>query len=165
MADSYIGIDVYVTHCCRCSHTEFHYSGTGSVRATLVCKNGFILATSTQPTTTFRDKSDHRIFEQSTTEIWAAIATAVRACLTEARVDRSTIKGLGFDATCSLAVSDEHGEPVTITKGKGLGKHGHRNVILWADHRAEAEAQIINASGSIVLNYVGGTMSVSPSAN
>ena len=136
-------------------------SGTGSVRATLIRQDGIVLATSTQPTTTFRDKSDHRIFEQSTTEIWKGIAASVRACLAEANVSPSAVKGLGFDATCSLAVSDERGEPVTITKGENIGKNGERNIILWADHRAEAEAELINASGSIVLNYVGGTMSVS----
>ncbi|KAF8516640.1 Pentulose kinase [Gautieria morchelliformis] len=144
MADTYIGIDV----------------GTGSVRATLVRQDGITLATSTQPITTFRDKSDHRIFEQSTTDIWKGIAACVRACLAQANVNPSTVKGLGFDATCSLAVSDENGEPVTITEGGDIGTNGERNVILWADHRAEAEAEQINASGSIVLNYVGGKMSL-----
>lgn len=145
----------------RCSLSVL-YRGTGSVRATLVGQDGRILANSTHPTTTFRDKSDHRIFEQSTTEVWKGIAASVRACLTEAKVNPSAVKGLGFDATCSLAVCDDRGEPITITKGENIGKQGERNIILWADHRAEAEAELINASGSIVLNYVGGTMSVSP---
>lgn len=35
-----------------------------------------------------------------------------------------------------------------------------RDIVLWADHRAEEEANIINATGSSVLDYVGGTMSV-----
>lgn len=138
-----------------------HYRGTGSVRAMLVHENGQILASSTQPTITFRDEFDHNIFEQSTTDIWKAIGMAIRTCLAEAKVEPSLVKGLGFDATCSLAVSDENGDPVTVTKGKDLGKNGERNVILWADHRAEKEAEIINKSGSVVLNYVGGTMSVS----
>lgn len=137
------------------------YSGTGSVRATLVRHDGSVLATSSQSTTTFRDKSDHRIFEQSTTDIWKGIASSIQACLAEANVSPSMVKGLGIDATCSLAVSDDRGQPITVTKGNNLGLHGERNVILWADHRAEAEAELINASGSIVLNYVGGTMSVS----
>lgn len=136
-------------------------SGTGSVRATLVREDGQILASSTQPTTTFRDKNDHRIFEQSTTEIWKGIGTVVQQCLADAKVEPASVKGLGFDATCSLAVSDENGHPVTVTKGKDIGKNGERNIILWADHRAEKEAEIINKSGSVVLNYVGGIMSVS----
>jgi len=119
------------------------------------------LASSTQPTTTFRDKNDHRIFEQSTTEIWKGIGTVVQQCLADAKVEPASVKGLGFDATCSLAVSDENGHPVTVTKGKDIGKNGERNIILWADHRAEKEAEIINKSGSVVLNYVGGIMSVS----
>lgn len=35
------------------------------------------------------------------------------------------------------------------------------NVILWADHRAEEEAEKINATGEGVLGFVGKTMSVS----
>lgn len=42
----------------------------------------------------------------------------------------------------------------------GLGKSGERNVILWADHRAEREAEEINKTGEAVLNFVGGVMSV-----
>lgn len=143
----YVGIDV----------------GTGSVRATLVDKFGHVSAISTQNTKTWRDPTDSRIFEQSTADIWSAVGTVIRAVLKDAGVDPSQVKGLGFDATCSLAVTDFEGEPVVVTKGEELGQHGERNVILWADHRAEKEADLINATGSIVLDYVGGKMSVCPS--
>ena len=58
-------------------------------------------------------------------------------------------------------MSDLQGNPVTVTKGENLGKLGERNIILWADHRAEEEARLINSTGSVVLDYVGGVMSVS----
>ena len=141
----YIGIDV----------------GTGSVRAALVAHAGAVVASSTKDTTTFRDEKDHRIFEQSTTEIWGAICACVKNVLAEARIDPARVKGVGFDATCSLAVTDLQGNPVTVTKGGELGKNGDRNIILWADHRAEEEAKLINSTGSVVLDYVGGVMSVS----
>lgn len=140
----YIGIDV----------------GTGSARAGLVKTDGAIVASSTQDTITWRDPQDHRIFEQSTTDIWSGICTAVRAVLKESKVSPADVKGLGFDATCSLAVSDFKGEPVTVTKGDRLGQPGERNIILWADHRAEKEAKLINSQHSIVLDYVGGVMSL-----
>jgi len=141
----YIGVDV----------------GTGSARAALVTKLGKVVASSTQPTKTWRDPHDHRIFEQSTTDIWSCIGVAVRECLTSSGVPKERVKGLGFDATCSLAVTDLQGEPVLVSKGEELGTKGDRNVVLWADHRAEKEAEMINATGSVVLDYVGGTMSVS----
>lgn len=147
----YIGIDV----------------GTGSVRAALVAHSGRIVASATKDTKTFRDPSDHRIFEQSTTDIWDAACSCVAKVLsgdgdgTGGRIDPARVKGIGFDATCSLAVTDMQGNPVTVTKGEDLGKVGDRNVILWADHRAEEEARLINGTGSVVLDYVGGTMSVS----
>lgn len=71
------------------------------------------------------------------------------------------MQGVSFDATCSLAVVDEEGTPISVTKGQGLGREGDRNVILWADHRAEREAEEINKTGEGVLNFVGGVMSVS----
>ncbi|KIM42840.1 hypothetical protein M413DRAFT_444492 [Hebeloma cylindrosporum] len=140
----YIGIDV----------------GTGSVRASLVSKSGKVVASSTQATKTWRDPLDHRVFEQSTTDIWAGAGKVIKACLQSSGVDPSAVKGLGFDATCSLAVTDFDGVPVVVTKGENLGRHGERNIILWADHRAEEEADLINSTGSIVLDYVGGTMSL-----
>ena len=139
--------------------------GTGSVRAALVAKSGGIVASATKDTQTFRDNRDHRIFEQSTTDIWNAIRTCVSQVLSSSsdgsRIDPARVKGIGFDATCSLAVSDLQGNPVTVTKGENLGKLGERNIILWADHRAEEEAKLINSTGSVVLDYVGGVMSVS----
>lgn len=141
----YIGVDV----------------GTGSARASLVKKDGTVITSSTQETMTYRDADDHRIFEQSTSNIWSAISTAIKKCLAESKVPGSAVKGLGFDATCSLAVTDLEGEPVTVTRGDQLGQLGDRNIVLWADHRAEKEADLINSTGSVVLDYVGGTMSVS----
>lgn len=141
----YIGIDV----------------GTGSARAALVKQDGTLVASSTQDTNTWRDPKDHRIFEQSTTDIWDAISKTVKAVLAEAKVSPSHVKGLGFDATCSLAVSDFEGNPITVTKGDKVGQVGERNIILWADHRAEEEADLINSTGNTVLDYVGGVMSVS----
>lgn len=139
--------------------------GTGSVRAALVAKSGGIVASATKETKTFRDSKDHRIFEQSTTDIWDAICSCVGQALASgpngARIDPANVKGIGFDATCSLAVSDMQGNPITVTKGEELGKLGDRNIILWADHRAEEEAKLINSTGSVVLDYVGGVMSVS----
>ncbi|KAF8239558.1 Pentulose kinase [Tricholoma matsutake] len=140
----YIGIDV----------------GTGSARASIIKKDGTVVASSTQETMTYRDPNDHRIFEQSTTNIWSSISRAIKTCLEESKVAASAVKGLGFDATCSLAVTDLSGEPVVVTKGDKLGQHGDRNIVLWADHRAEKEAELINSTGSVVLDYVGGTMSL-----
>ncbi|KAG8708072.1 hypothetical protein FRC09_001461 [Ceratobasidium sp. 395] len=128
--------------------------GTGSARAALVSSTGTLLASSTQATTTWRSDTDARIFEQSTTEIWRAICTATRACLASTSVSPSKVAGIGFDATCSLAVTDRLGAPVCVTSGEGLGAEGDRNIILWADHRAEEEADIINKSGAVVLDYI-----------
>lgn len=143
-ASYYLGIDV----------------GTGSARAALVKPDGTALASASQDTKTWRDPIDHRIFEQSTTDVWKSICNAVKEVLARSKVPPKHVKGIGFDATCSLAVTDWEGESITVTRGTQLGELGERNIILWADHRAEKEADLINATGSSVLDYVGGVISV-----
>ncbi|CEH17506.1 related to ribitol kinase [Ceraceosorus bombacis] len=148
----YIGVDV----------------GTGSARAALLDADGNILSESTHATRTWRSDADARIFEQSTDDIWARISQAVRDVLKilPAGTSSKDVKGIGFDATCSLAVINANGEPIEVTpEPEGNWKVGgaegeRRNIILWADHRAEEEAKKINSTGSMVLNYVGGTMSL-----
>ena len=140
----YLGIDV----------------GTGSARAALVKADGTVLASASQDTKTWRDPTDHHIFEQSTTDVWKSICTAVREVITRSGVSPEIVKGIGFDATCSLAVTNWEGEPIIVTRGPQLGEPGERNIVLWADHRAEKEADLINATGSSVLDYVGGSISV-----
>lgn len=134
--------------------------GTGSARAALVTVDGTILAESTYATKTFRLESDSRIFQQSTKDIWSQISSAVQDVLKESKVDNSLVKGIGFDATCSLAVTNRQGRAIDVTPNSNF-EAGERNVILWADHRAEEEAKLINSTGNMVLNYVGKTMSVS----
>lgn len=128
------------------------------------------------PTLTHRSPTDHRIFEQSTTNIWTSLATSCRQILKVSGVDPAKVKGIGFDATCSLAVVDKAGRPVSVSRSSAvagddseddanLGRlvEGEEawNVILWADHRAEEEAEKINSTGEGVLGFVGKTMSVS----
>ncbi|KAJ9093599.1 hypothetical protein QFC19_008266 [Naganishia cerealis] len=134
--------------------------GTGSARAALLDSRGRILADSMENTITYRDESDHRIFEQSTANIWSCLAKCCKSVLSQSGVSPEAIKGVSFDATCSLAVVDRDGKTISVTKGQGLGKEGDRNVILWADHRAEKEAEEINQTGEGVLNFVGGAMSL-----
>ena len=65
------------------------------------------------------------------------------------------MSGLAFDATCSLAVFDRSGDTVTVsTTGDDRW-----NVVMWADHRATAEAAAITATGHRSLRHVGGVMS------
>lgn len=99
--------------------------------------------------------------EQSTTDIWNAICTCVKQVVAEAQVAPTAIKGIGFDATCSLAVfTHDTDEPVPVTGPDFANDGNDRNVILWLDHRPVAETEKINGTGHNLLRYVGGTMSV-----
>lgn len=143
--------------------------GTGSGRACLVDKAGKLIAEHSEATKTHRSPTDHRIFEQSTSDIWDALSKCCKTVLASSGVAPSAVKGIGFDATCSLAVTDKTGEPVSVSRighdqgsesDANLGLPGDWNIILWADHRAEEEAEKINSTGEGVLGFVGKTMSL-----
>jgi D-ribulokinase len=127
--------------------------GTGSARAGVFDASGRMLASAKQDISLFQ--SDGAIAEQSSHEIWRAVCTAVTEALARAEVAPEQVAGLGFDATCSLVVLGEKGQPLPV----GSSEDPERNIIVWMDHRAVAQAEHINQSGHDVLRYVGGRIS------
>src|SRR5947208_15787810 len=137
MRQAFIGVDV----------------GTSSARAGVFDEKGTLLATARHPITVWHEAGS--VVEQSSSEIWAACAVSVCAAMAEAAVPPSAVKGIGFDATCSLVVLDAGANPLTVsTSGEA-----RRNIIVWMDHRAIAEARLVNDTHDDVLRYVGGSIS------
>ncbi|WP_315812360.1 FGGY-family carbohydrate kinase [Bradyrhizobium sp. SZCCHNR2028] len=137
MRQAFIGVDV----------------GTTSTRAGIFDCNGRLLAAARHPIQTWHEAGD--VVEQSSDDIWRACCASVKAALAEAAVAPELIKGIGFDATCSLVALDPSGAPVTVSSSG----ESARNVIVWMDHRALMEARDINATRDEVLRYVGGSIS------
>jgi FGGY-family pentulose kinase len=136
----YVGVDV----------------GTGSARAAVVDNTGSILALAERPIQRQELKANY--ITQSTTEIWNAIAYCVKSVVRDSEIEPSQVLGIGFDATCSLAVlREDNDEPLGV--GPDFSNHD-QNIILWMDHRAVDETNEINATGDKCLKYVGGTMSI-----
>ena len=127
--------------------------GTGSARAGLFDASGRMLGSGKHDIAVFHESGS--IVEQSSTEIWAAVCMAVRQALSQASVSPDDVAGIGFDATCSLVVLGEGGRPLPVGPSEDPG----RNIIVWMDHRAVAQAERINATGHGVLKYVGGRIS------
>eukprot|EP00026_Physarum_polycephalum_P006749 Phypoly_transcript_06801.p1 GENE.Phypoly_transcript_06801~~Phypoly_transcript_06801.p1 ORF type:complete len:559 (+),score=52.18 Phypoly_transcript_06801:37-1713(+) len=127
--------------------------GTGSARAGITNAHGKIISSATHPITTWKPK--HDFYEQSSTDIWNAICTCVKSVLATSGISPLLIKGVGFDATCSLVVLGEDTKPVTVSP-EGCDE---QNVIVWMDHRAIEQATRINALKHSVLQYVGGNIS------
>jgi len=137
MRQAFIGVDV----------------GTSSARAGVFDEKGTLLATARHPITVWHEAGS--VVEQSSSEIWAACAASVCAAMAEAALPPSAVKGIGFDATCSLVVLDAGANPLTVsTSGEA-----RRNIIVWMDHRAIAEARLVNDTHDDVLRYVGGSIS------
>jgi D-ribulokinase len=137
MRQAFIGVDV----------------GTSSARAGVFDESGVLLSTARHPIAVWHEAGD--VVEQSSSDIWAACVAAVRSAMTEAALPPAAIKGLGFDATCSLVVLDRAAAPLTVS----LSGDVSRNVIVWMDHRATAEARFVNDTQHDVLRYVGGSIS------
>ena len=125
--------------------------GTGSARAGVFDTAGQLLGVGKHPITLWQDPGE--IVEQSSEQIWQAVCIAVREALTG--LDPAQITGIGFDATCSLVAVGDRGQGLPV----GPSGDPARNVIVWMDHRAAAEAEEINAGGHRVLDYVGGRIS------
>ena len=128
--------------------------GTGSARAGVYDAGGRLLGRGDHPILMNRPQPHHA--EQSSADIWAAVASSVRAALANAGASADAVHGISFDATCSLAVLDPEGRPVSVsTTGEDRW-----DIIVWQDHRAVAEAEECTASRHRVLDYVGGVMSL-----
>jgi FGGY-family pentulose kinase len=127
--------------------------GTGSVRAAVFSVEGKMLGDASSPIREDHPKPD--FYEQSSGNIWEETGRVVRSALEKAGVDRSSVAGISFDATCSLVVLGQDGGPVTVSESGG----DDLNIIVWRDHRAIDQVDRINAGGYEVLKYVGGVMS------
>ena len=93
--------------------------------------------------------------EQDSKNIWRSVCMAARAARGVAEARPDTIRGISFDATCSLVVRDVNGEPLSISKTGAKSW----DTIAWLDHRALDEADECTATNHAVLRYVGGVMS------
>ena len=135
--DVFLGIDV----------------GTGSARAGVFTGSGQMIASATHPIRMWRDGEN--IVEQSSEDIWASVCHACRQAIRQSGVRVGHIKGIGFDATCSLVIVGQENQPLTAS----LSGDPARNVIVWMDHRAEDQAHRINEIGGVPLAYVGDCVS------
>ncbi len=137
MTSYYLGVDV----------------GTGSARAGIFDLKGRMMGQASREIALFRPKAD--FVEQSSDNIWQAVCQAVRDAVNQSNINPVQIKGIGFDATCSLVVLDKEGKPLTVSPSG----RSEQNIIVWMDHRAISQAERINATQHRVLDYVGGVIS------
>ena len=129
--------------------------GTGSARAGIFNAKGQLLGHHVQNIQTWKPESDY--VEQSSNDIWNAICECTQVALKEAKVSANSIKGIGFDATCSLVLVDTEGNPVSVD----FDGDDQKNIVVWMDHRALVETASVNAlkDNFPVFDYVGGSIS------
>ncbi|XP_022670271.1 FGGY carbohydrate kinase domain-containing protein-like isoform X2 [Varroa jacobsoni] len=109
--------------------------GSRSARAALVTLRGNLVRKADRPLEVREQKGE--IFEQNADQIWNAICECVR------------------EVVSSVSVDDIKGRPVSVS----ADGDDRFNVIMWCDHRARDEAELINRGGYQVLRRVGGRIS------
>jgi D-ribulokinase len=137
MGEAYIGVDV----------------GTLSARAGVFDSAGQLIASARRPIAIWREPGE--IVEQSSEDIWRGVTAAVREAVEASALPPEAIAGIGFDATCSLVALDRDRRPLSASPAGAP----ERDVIVWMDHRAAADADRINAGGHKTLRFVGGKIS------
>jgi D-ribulokinase len=137
MREAYIGVDV----------------GTLSARAGVFDSAGQLIASARRPIAVWREPGD--IVEQSSDDIWGAVASAVREAFEASGLEPEAVRGMGFDATCSLVALDRNARPLSVSPTDAP----ERDVIVWMDHRAVDDSERINGGGHKTLRYVGGKIS------
>jgi D-ribulokinase len=138
MREAYIGVDV----------------GTLSARAGIFDSVGQLIASARRPIAIWREPGD--IVEQSSDDIWGAVTSAVSEAVEASGLPPEAIRGMGFDATCSLVALDRNARPLSVSPTDA----SERDVIVWMDHRAVDDAERINAGEHKTLRYVGGKISL-----
>ncbi|KAL3098474.1 hypothetical protein niasHT_021333 [Heterodera trifolii] len=136
--------------------------GTESVRVGLFNTTGKLLSVAKREIRTWH--GDGGVVEQSTDQIWHCVVEGVREVSSaESRAGR--VIGIGFCATCSLAVVAAQGKPLRVRKcdeseeAEENGICWERNVIVWMDQRAATQAERVNSLGHSVLRFTGGRIS------
>ncbi|MEC4725570.1 FGGY-family carbohydrate kinase [Shewanella sp. D64] len=137
MTSFFIGVDV----------------GSGSARAGVFDSQGRKAGEAKRDIGIFKPKA--HFVEQSSDDIWQCVCLAVRDAVSQANIDSVQVKGIGFDATCSMVVLDKHGLPLTVSP---TGR-SEQNIVMWMDHRAIAQAERINDTKHPVLAFVGNHIS------
>ena len=128
--------------------------GSASVRAGVFDATGARLAFAVEPIRQFHPR--HDFVEQSSRDIWNQTGVAVRRAVAESGVSPEVVAAIGFDATCSLVAVGAGGAPIPVAEDGD----SERDIVMWMDHRAQAETAAINATGDRALDYVGGQVSV-----
>ncbi|CAF0789370.1 unnamed protein product [Brachionus calyciflorus] len=126
--------------------------GTSSVRVGLFNQNGELVNQKIEQITIYNFRPN--FYEQSSNEIIDKIILCIEEILKLNPVGND-ILSIGFDATCSLVVLDKNYEPLSISSSE----KSDINIIMWMDHRAIEQAELINSTNYEGLKNVGGSIS------
>lgn len=118
--------------------------GTRAARAGLFDGAGRAIATAQAPLDLRCPRDGEAVYAMDA--LWQAVLAALRDCAAAAPEAAAAAAGLAFDATSSVQI-------------EGLAPALGFDVICWMDHRGEAQARRIDATGHRYLDVLGGSVS------
>jgi FGGY-family pentulose kinase len=126
--------------------------GTSSARSGVYDAAGRLLGRAQAPIALRREDAAFAV--HASDDIWRAVGQAVRGAVAEADIAPGDVAAIGFDATCSLVVLDSDGRGLPVARDGGTAW----DTIAWLDHRADAEAERLSASGHPMVARLGGAI-------
>ncbi len=127
--------------------------GTASARAAVLDCQGRMLGHAECPIRMNRPEASYAEYDSE--DIWQSVCTVSKGAREIAEARPEAVRGISFDATCSLVVRDVFGQQLSVTKSE----KSSWDTISWLDHRALTEAEECTATGHLVLRYAGDVMS------
>src|SRR4030042_2083455 len=106
--------------------------GRGSFRVGAFNRHGYLRGKAEHSIRIWKPQPD--FVEQSSEDIWKATVKAPKQCLRSGGISPKWVRGISFDATCSLVALGEGLKPITVS----TSNNENQNVIVWMDHRAIA---------------------------
>ncbi|GFO39955.1 ribulokinase [Plakobranchus ocellatus] len=123
--------------------------GTSSVRASVIDEAGNICSSQAQTINIWNPCTD--LYQQSSNDIWEAVVCTIKKVIHEALVLPENVKGIGFDATCSMVVLDEDLQPISVSPndGLGIGTNAENCNIITQNyfHSLDSKLTVVNSLG------------------
>ena len=134
--------------------------GTASVRVGFFDIHGNCLSSALEKICVFQSSKFPSQYEQNSEEIVKMFKLVATKAYDQVKhlVSNPVVAGVCFGATCSLVFADCEGDPITLVSDQN--SEGHGNIIMWLDHRAEAETYKINATCHEALKFYGDGLSL-----
>ena len=106
--------------------------GTKEVRVGIVSQSGVLIDKCERKISLFNPQENY--YEQNSEEIWDKICQLVFHLTSTHENIKKKIRGISFDATCSLVLLDENNSPVSVSLPNSTDNNNNNNDVDSSDY-------------------------------